>query len=287
MNSKEHSKENNKPHNKESTKQRNHETQLDVVQLNRQAWDIQSANVSSEWVVPVDGLTIDRARLDEWSVILTPNKAVPRNWFGTIRNREILGLASAGGQQMPVLAAAGGIVVSFDNSPVQLAKDADLAEQHALPLTTEQGDMTDLSRFEDASFDLIFHPVSNCFVPDIVPVWQECARVLRQGGRLLSGFMNPDFYLFDHEAIEHGAQATVTHKLPMRDTEILSDDEIRSRISEGYALEFSHSLDTQIGAQIEAGFAICGFYEDHWNVAATPLDAYMPTSMATLAIKET
>ena len=43
--------------------------------------------------------------------------------------------------------------------------------------------------------------------------------------------------------------------------------------------------DDEIGGQIAAGFAIEGFYEDRWDNEATPLNQYMPTSMATLAVK--
>jgi hypothetical protein len=50
-------------------------------------------------------------------------------------------------------------------------------------------------------------------------------------------------------------------------------------------LEFSHSLDERIAGQIDAGFLIADFYEDRWNDTATPLNAFMPTSMATLAVK--
>ena len=56
-------------------------------------------------------------------------------------------------------------------------------------------------------------------------------------------------------------------------------------MAEGEALEFSHSLDEQIGGQLAAGLVVAGFYEDHWSEEATPLNSYMPTSMATLAIK--
>ncbi len=41
--------------------------------------------------------------------------------------------------------------------------------------------MRDLSRFPDASFDIVFHPVSNIFIDDVRPVWKECHRVLRKG----------------------------------------------------------------------------------------------------------
>ena len=61
-----------------------------------------------------------------------------------------------------------------------------------------------------------------------------------------------------------------------RDTRIASED----------ALEFSHSLDDQIGGQIDAGFVLSGFYEDRWDTQATPLNEYIPTSMATLAVRQ-
>ena len=259
----------------------------DVPALNRAAWNEQSNQAASPWVQPVDQDTIARARTGDWQVILTPTMPVPANWFGNIDNKDVLGLASGGGQQVPVLAAAGARVTSFDNSDTQLNKDAQVARREQLNIHLEQGDMADLSRFADASFDLIFHPVSNVFSENIVPVWRECFRVLRPGGRLLAGFMNPCFFLFDHEAIEAGESLEVTFKLPYSDIEELSEEQIKRRVANGEAIEFSHSLDDQIGAQMRAGFIMLDFYEDRWNNDATPLNAHMPTSMATLVVKPT
>jgi SAM-dependent methyltransferase len=258
---------------------------IDVVSLNREAWDTQSTQGDSQWVQPVAAELVAAARNGEWSVILTPNKSVPRNWFGDLQGKVVLGLASGGGQQVPTLAAAGARVTSFDNSSAQLQKDRAVAQREDLNIRFEQGDMADLSRFPDASFDLIFHPVSNVFAANVVIVWQECARVLRDGGRLLSGFMNPDVYLFDHENISADAPIPVVFELPYSDLDHLSQAQITAKVGKGEALEFSHSLDDQIGAQIAAGFVIAGFYEDRWSDEASPLNRYMPTSMATLAIK--
>jgi SAM-dependent methyltransferase len=218
-------------------------------------------------------------------VILTPNIAVPRHWFGELPGRRVLCLASGGGQQVPVLAAAGARVTSFDNSDAQLAKDAAVAAREGLAIDIERGDMADLSRFADASFDLVFHPVANVFVADPRPVWRECHRVLVPGGRLLAGFMNPDYFLFDHEQIEQGGPLVVRFALPYADLRDLPPERLAARVAAGEALEFSHSLDAQIGGQLAAGFVIAGFYEDRWNDRATPLDRYMSTSMATLAIR--
>ena len=262
---------------------------MDVLDHNRRAWNRQSSLQESPWVQPVSAADIDAAAKHDWEVILTPTLNVPKAWFGrpdgNLSGLDLLALASGCGQQAPLLAAAGARVLSYDMSEEQLAKDQKLADTHQLPLTCQQGDMANLAGVNDDSFDVIFHPVSNVFAKDIVPVWRECARVLRPGGRLLAGFMNPTYYLFDHDAIEAGADMQVTFSLPFADTEQLSKEQIDERLAAGYAVEFSHSLDTQIGAQIDAGFALHGFYEDRWSDGATPLNQYMPTSMATLGKK--
>jgi len=256
----------------------------DVVNLNRRAWDLQSRNAKSPWVKPVSSKEIAAARRGEWSVMLTPNIPVPSDWLGGLKGQRLLGLASGGGQQVPILAAAGADVTSFDNSPAQLAKDRHVARRDDLDIRFEQGDMSDLSRFKDASFDLIFHPISNVFAPNIRPVWHECARVLAPGGRLLSGFMNPDYFLFDHASLSADTSIEVKFPLPFSDLDYLDEVDIEQRISGGHGIEFSHNLDDQIGGQLASGFTIAGFYEDRWNDEATPLNRFMPTSMATLAI---
>lgn len=186
---------------------------MDVLAHNREAWNRES-EAGSAWSTPVNADVIAAARRDAWSVILTPNRPVPRDWFGVLSDRDLLCLASGGGQQAPVLAAAGARVTSFDLSDEQLAKDQAVAERESLALHCVRGDMADLSVFADASFDVVFHPVSNLFVPDVDVVWRECARVLRPGGRLLAGFMNPAFFLFDHDEATRSGACVVRHRLP-------------------------------------------------------------------------
>jgi SAM-dependent methyltransferase len=161
---------------------------MDVPAHNRAAWNKESSSGTSRWCQPVSSDEIRAARQGNWSVILTPNKSVPPEWFGKIKGKKVLCLASGGGQQAPILAAAGASVTSFDNSEEQLAKDRFVAERDSLALDTVLGDMADLSVFKDRSFDLVFHPVSNVFVEYLKPIWNECFRVLKWNGRLLSGF---------------------------------------------------------------------------------------------------
>ena len=122
----------------------------------------------------------------------------------------------------------------------------------------------------DSSFDVIVHPVSNLFVPDVRPVWREAFRVLRSGGSLLAGFLNPVTYIFDlHKADDEGV-LEVKYSIPFSDLTSTSDADRQQLIDEGSPMEFGHSLDHQIGGQIEAGFVIAGFYEDRRIRAGSP-----------------
>ena len=167
----------------------------DVAKYNRAAWDRQ-VKQGCRWSLPVSPEVIEEARGGKVEIVLTPQRPVPSEWLGELQGRRVLCLASAGGQQGPVLAAAGAKVTVFDNSPAQLDQDRQVAEREGLQLEVIQGDMRDLSCFADDSFDLVFHPVSNCFIPNLQPLWQEVARVLAPEGELLAGFTNPLLYLF-------------------------------------------------------------------------------------------
>lgn len=253
---------------------------MDVRSYNREKWDKQVED-GNPWTIPSTPERIADARQGNWSVLLTEQKPVPRHWFPEdLHGVDILCLASGGGQQGPILAAAGANITVFDNSPKQLGQDRMVAKREGLLLITVEGDMRDLSVFGDGCFDIVFHPVSNVFFPEVRPVWKEAYRVLRAGGVLMAGFMNPSIYVFDIPLAEKGI-FKVTNTLPFDATQL--DDEERRRIfEENYPLEFSHSLEEQIGGQLEAGFLLIDLYEDQQN---SPLGKYMPAYIATRAIK--
>jgi hypothetical protein len=279
---------------------------MDTRAHNRFAWDRQ-VEQGNRWTVPVGPEVTAAARQGRWQIFLTPTRPVPRAWFPPLVGCDVLCLASGGGQQGPVLAAAGARVTVFDNSPRQLARDRTVAERDGLEITLVEGDMRDLSAFADGSFDLIVHPVSNTFVPEVRPVWREAYRVLRgpepgsakrslaaeprsaaerrsAAGILLAGVTNPAIYLFDGALWEEG-QLEVRHKLPYSDVEALSDEQKAHYRQEGIPFEFSHTLEHQIGGQIDAGFVLAGLYEDYAGDDEDPLSRYMPTYLATRALK--
>lgn len=256
---------------------------IDPVAHNRAAWDKQVEG-GNEWTIAVGSDVIARARTGDWSVVLIGHEPVRRDWFPLdLQGVDVLGLASGGGQQGPVLAAAGANVTVFDNSPRQLEQDRAVADRDGLAIKTVAGDMRDLSMFADGSFDLIFHPVSNLFCPELAPVWRECFRVLRPGGALLAGFMNPDIFLFDMEAQDQRGELVVRHALPYADLTHISEEERIRVAGPDASLEYSHTLTEQIGGQIEAGFVLTHFIEAPHH--AGPTAKYMSGYFATRAVK--
>ncbi len=252
----------------------------EITRYNKQAWN-REVQLGNPWTVPVNPAEISAARDGQFRILLTPQIPVPQDWFPPLKGCRVLCLASGGGQQGPLLAAAGARVTVLDNSPAQLERDRQVAERENLLIRLVEGDMADLSAFTDASFDFIVHPVSNCFVPDVRPVWKEAFRVLEPGGTLIAGFLNPVNYCFDFDLAEQGIYQ-VKYSLPYSDLDSLSEDE-RIRRFKDEPLEFSHLLSDQIGGQLAAGFHLIGFYED--SAPDEKIAEFMPIFIATRALK--
>ncbi len=255
---------------------------MDLLKYNQEAWDKMVAE-KNQWTIPVTPAAIESAKKGNWNIVLTPTKPVPNDWLPDLYGKKLLCLASGGGQQGPVLAAAGARVTVFDNSIAQLEQDQMVAEREGLKLQLKQGDMRDLSAFKSESFDIIVHPVSNCFINDVNIVWQECYRVLKSGGILIAGFCNPLNYIFDLEQWDKYNKLVVRYQIPFSDLDQLPKKHLEERFKTKEPLEYGHSLEDQIGGQIKAGFIINGFYED--KAGGDLLDDYINTFIATKSIK--
>jgi SAM-dependent methyltransferase len=252
---------------------------MDITKHNQAAWD-GYVDKQDRWTRPVTGEDLENAKKGRWDILLTPSKPVPHRWFPKLKGLKVLGLASGGGQQGPVLAALGADVTILDNSSRQLEQDRKVSEHYGLDIKTVQGDMRDLSAFDAGTFDLVFNPCSIVFVPDVKPVWQECSRVLRHGGILMAGLINPVSF----QLAESKAGLVLHYKQPYSDIHSLPEEKLRELIEADEALEFGHSLQDQVGGQLEAGLLLTDMYEDHWGDGKA-LDAFLPAFIATRAVK--
>ncbi|MFY0654647.1 MAG: class I SAM-dependent methyltransferase [Cyclobacteriaceae bacterium] len=250
---------------------------MDIVKHNKAAWD-NYVDKKDRWTIPVTEEELENVRNGTWGIVLTPNKIVPQNWFPNLKGLKILGLASGGGQQGPILASLGADVTIFDNSEKQLQQDKILSNKFNLDIKTVQGDMKDLTVFADKSFDLIFNPCSIVFVDNVLPVWKECFRVLKPNGILMTGLINPIPFQIDQESLK------LIYKQPFSDLHSLPIEKLEELKKKNEPLVFGHSLTDQIGGQLDAGFTITAMFEDTWDVE-NKMDDFLPSFIATRAVK--
>ena len=212
------------------------------------------ARAGWQWGQPVSAAACAKARQGSFDVYLTPTKAVPQAWLGEIRGQKILGLASGGGQQMPLLSCAGAHCTVLDYSKVQLATEAQMAKQEHYDIDIIHYDMTQPLPFPDEHFDLIFHPVSNCYVAEVKPIWQECYRILKPGGRLLAGLDIGVNYIVDE------TETKIINHLPFNP---LKNADQRQQLAAGdFGMQFSHTIEEQVNGQLEAGFILRALFDD-------------------------
>ena len=229
-----------------------------------------------EWGRPISHEDFESALGGEWDVYLTPTKCVPHEWFGDLRGKRVLGLASGGGQQIPIFSALGAKCTLLDYSEQQCESDRMVAEREGYEVEIIRADMTKPLPFEDGSFDLIFHPVSNCYVREVEPIFRECYRVLKKGGAFLGGYDIGINYIFDEN------EDRVLYSLPF---DPLSDEKIYNDcVQNDWGIQFSHTIEEQLGGQLRAGFCLTDIYEDT-NGEGNLHEHNIPSFVATRSVK--
>ena len=192
--------------------------------------------------------------------------------LGSVAGKDVLCLACGGGQQSAAFALLGAKVTVFDLSEGQLGRDQAAAAHYGVDIRTQQGDMRDLSCFEAAAFDVVYHAYSLGFVPEARAVFQQVARVIRAGGLYHFHCANPFFiglgekdwngegYTLKHPYVD-GAQVTYEDQDWVYDRNKLEAPILPPR-------EYRHTLSTLFSGLVEQGFIVlqisdfAGFHPD-------------------------
>ena len=187
-----------------------------------------------EWGKPISHEVYLNALAGNWGVYLTPTKPVSHEWFGTLSGKKLLGLASGGGQQIPVFSALGAQCTVLDYSEVQCESERMVAKREGYSVEIVRGDMTKRLPFEDESFDIIFHPVSNCYIEEVLPVFKECWRVLKKGGILLCGLDNGMNFIVDE------TESKIVYSLPYNP--LKNPQLYEQAMAHNEGVQFSHTM---------------------------------------------
>ncbi len=193
---------------------------------------------------------LQRAREGKLELLFGFAHGAPADWLRNLHGKKVLCLAGAGGLQAPLLACAGAEVTVLDLSQRMLDKDREIAAREGLNIRIEHGNMCDLSRFADETFDLVLNPPSLFYVPDVMPVFSEVYRVLKRGGCFIMASSNPIAYVCDYDA-ELGCYKAV-NRMPYRSTD---------HADQGEWVEYGHTMESYIGGQIKCGFVLTGYVE--------------------------
>lgn len=227
----------------------------DLHRHNKERWEaLAAANVA--YARPLLDLDAEKAR----AVVDA------RGVMGDVRGKEVLCLASGGGQQSAAFALLGAQTTVIDFSETQLARDRQALAHYGLHARLEQGDMRDLARFAPASFDIVWQAYSINFVPDAGQVFDQVRRVLRPGGLYHLDWHNPFTTMVDdagwdgrgYRLAAPYAGGEITFRSNDWDVE---DADGTARRIEG-PREFNHRLGDVVNGLIGRGFVLLGLWEE-------------------------
>ncbi len=206
------------------------------------------------WGTPISDEEYLAATKGEFSLLLTPNRPLPKHWLLPIAGKKVLGLASGGGQQIPILSALGAKCTLLELSDKQIASDVAFAKRHNYEVEITKASFTKPFPYKDNTFDMVVNPISLCYARELKPIFVEIARVLRPGGVLLIGLDNGTNYLTNEEEKE------ILFSYPF--DPLSNEEQAKELENDDAGVQFSHGIEESIGGLIAAGFRLEEIRED-------------------------
>lgn len=213
------------------------------------------------------------------------NEVFPIQALKGVKGKDVLCLASGGGQQSAVFGLLGARVTVVDIAEGQLEGDRKAARHYGYQVTTIQGDMGDLSSLKANSVDLVYQAPSMCYVSDVKRVYTEVARVLRKRGLYRVDASNPLAQFIDESSWDgNGYRVSVPYAVKEK-----------KRAVDKNVIEYRHTLEDAFNGLLENGFNVEYVQESPSDLyhTGTPIpgtwehsELYLPGSFVILARKK-
>lgn len=229
---------------------------------NRLAWNALVAR-KHRFTRPVDREVQGRQRVSRWLE-------------GKIEGKRLLLLGGGGGSQSVLYTLNGAHVTVVDISDEMLEHDRRQAAERHLDIKVVHASMDDLSMLEAKSFDIVDQPVSTCYVPDIIAVYRQVARVLVAGGLYTSQHKQPTSLQC---SLKPGPGGYVLTEPYYRSGPL--PPSAGSRIREEGTIEFLHRWEELVGGLCRSGFVIEDLTEPNRSRAGFPRGSYEHRSLYT------
>ncbi|MCK4758187.1 MAG: class I SAM-dependent methyltransferase [Thermoplasmata archaeon] len=232
----------------------------EIAKKNQKFWknNVASGDIYTRPWLDLDASTVQKFANREIEFLPEPYSYIYPNYiFENIVDKDVLCLASGGGQQSAVFGLLGANVTVFDLTDEQLEGDRKAAAHHGYEITTIQGDMRDLSCFPAESFDMVYHPISLCYVPSLEEIYRQVARVLKPGGLYRVGHGNPAFWYVEEDSWDGKGY---------RITSPIEGD------TEDYGVQFRHDFSDIFNNLVESGFVIKSVHQDPRHLVKEPVD---------------
>lgn len=220
-----------------------------VVGINKKFWERlvkEDCGFTRPWL-NLDTVVVRKFANGQLKHIPEPlNDIFPASVLIDIKGKNVLCLASGGGQQSAMFGLLGAKVTVVDISVGQLAGDKKAAKHYGYKINAVQADIRNLSTLGDKSFDLVYQAPSMGYIPDIKQVYSEVARVLRSGGLYRVDAQNPLSQFVDESSWDgKGYRISVPYSVTQQ-----------QRGGNKKFIEFRHHLDDTFNGLIECGFTI-------------------------------